>query len=1071
MNPGVEYRGCIPALADKDYFRFTAPANTVVKVQLYGLPANFDLELFDADQNLLDKSTNTGTTTEAVDTTTGASGGVFYARVQSGGGVDPRDPYRLRLTETPAGEQRTVTACLEAIADATVSESDPVGNYGNATWLSIGDSDQEFMLRHRSLVRFDLAGLLLPGDADFTNARLEAYLHGAAGPDEMTIVLYSVHANWEEDTVTWNNRPPLVDAVADAVVGEHLNQFYGWESHEFTDLVADWYLGDQPNRGVMLVHQYEDNADYVGRTLSSSETTHPPRLTITYTTHDPDQPDAPCDDGGIDYRPPTIRASHTPEPGSTESQLRITAEASDNQALLRVEIHLDGELVETCNAGGARNHTCIFADRLAAGLHHYYATAFDQAGNATSSPATDVRVVVDGEAPHVQAMHTPLNPAPGERIRFDVSAQDEAGLQTLELNYGNEDHFWPGEQDGDQSESLNWTPADDVWRVLYWASAIDQEDFYAATGFKTILIGNTGDDRDDDGLSDEMEDRLCTDPANPDSDGDALLDGWELLGQSFSDGTFLDLAGMGAHPCRKDVFLEIDWEQTVPAGADAVQMLVNAYREHGIHLHVDTGQWGGGGDQAAVGQYDGVTSAREAESDPHRLWTFHYVFIKERDPGGTSGWCCSTNINIKVDPGDSDLTLAQEIIHELGHSVGLGHGGRDERDTQMRDGRFIHYSGHWDSVNFKPNYISSMNYGYYPPAYWDPNRQTFVNYLGYSEAALGDLDENHLDERPGSAFAEALADYPAPPGLSVMFFYSCLDPDDDEIYLMVSDGERTLARTPGGLWQMADLPVHADGIDWNCDGEIDADVAANINGNGTRTWRPAAWPDPEQTFVGREDYGMIPWMNNCPGLDSYGAAYLEAADNPPCPSGNGAVSGQSVTPHHDPPADSGEPLLPGEFCDGDNDDGDGEVDEGCSDRDGDKIVDAVDNCPNLSNPDQADLNHDAIGDGCALPPAAPTGLTAQATVGGVKLSWEVSPGLDALGYNVYRKAPGDTVFRFLGAFPTTASSTYTDVRSYRPGTYTYQVTALTRYGFESMNPAEVEVQVIVTPLFAPLILH
>ena len=76
-----------------------------------------------------------------------------------------------------------------------------------------------------------------------------------------------------------------------------------------------------------------------GRTFSSSETTHPPRLTVTYTTHDPDQPDAPSNDGGVDYRPPTIRTRHTPEPGSTENQLRITAEATDDQALLRVEIH------------------------------------------------------------------------------------------------------------------------------------------------------------------------------------------------------------------------------------------------------------------------------------------------------------------------------------------------------------------------------------------------------------------------------------------------------------------------------------------------------------------------------------------------------------------------------------------------------------------------------------------------------------------------------------------------------------------------------------------------------------
>src|SRR5689334_13522909 len=36
------------------------------------------------------------------------------------------------------------------------------------------------------------------------------------------------------------------------------------------------------------------------------------------------------------------------------------------------------------------------------------------------------------------------------------------------------------------------------------------------------------------------------------------------------------------------------------------------------------------------------------------------------------------------------------------------------------------------------------------------------------------------------------------------------------------------------------------------------------------------------------------------------------------------------------------------------------------DADGDYIPDALDNCPNVQNPDQADGNGDGIGDACAL---------------------------------------------------------------------------------------------------------
>src|SRR4051812_41241630 len=55
-------------------------------------------------------------------------------------------------------------------------------------------------------------------------------------------------------------------------------------------------------------------------------------------------------------------------------------------------------------------------------------------------------------------------------------------------------------------------------------------------------------DRDSDGLTDDEEAQLGTDPANPDTDGDALLDGWEVRGVNG-----IDLAAMGASPLHKDI--------------------------------------------------------------------------------------------------------------------------------------------------------------------------------------------------------------------------------------------------------------------------------------------------------------------------------------------------------------------------------------------------------------------------------------------------------------------------------------------------------------------------------------
>lgn len=223
-------------------------------------------------------------------------------------------------------------------------------------------------------------------------------------------------------------------------------------------------------------------------------------------------------------------------------------------------------------------------------------------------------------------------------------------------------------------------------------------------------------DFDHDGLSNEEEVAQGTDPLDPDTDGDGLLDGWEC-------GTFrgLDLKGLGCEPRHRDAICLISRFETVPE--DLVKrhfQRVDAFysaltipnpdgkpglRFHPIFL-----------DPVAGDDLKSGWRENRAKFLPSRwVGVVHWMQVT---PGGGG----------QADQLGNGGTVGQNslwavFVHEFGHQMGLDH------------------EGFWPN-NLCPTYPSLMNYAY-SYSFEDSGEK-----IHYSDGSLQNyvLNETDLDE-------------------------------------------------------------------------------------------------------------------------------------------------------------------------------------------------------------------------------------------------------------------------------------------------------------------------------------
>jgi len=243
---------------------------------------------------------------------------------------------------------------------------------------------------------------------------------------------------------------------------------------------------------------------------------------------------------------------------------------------------------------------------------------------------------------------------------------------------------------------------------------------------------------------------------NPDTDFDGLIDGDEVLGTTAG----LNLPAMGTNPLKRDLLVEYDWfddanecvahshqptqairDQT--AAAYAAMAIGNPNGTSGINLIQDAGQGGVFTGGNVIADADGIVDGLGAEFQAYKAANFavnranyfHYAMLPHRYTSASNGSSGLASVNgrdliVSLYCANSTGNVRNTIVHEMGHNLGLRHGGNV-------------------NCNYKPNYNSVMNYRYQFPGANTNCAVAGNGAVAYSSGTRIVLNENALNEAQG----------------------------------------------------------------------------------------------------------------------------------------------------------------------------------------------------------------------------------------------------------------------------------------------------------------------------------
>jgi len=321
-----------------------------------------------------------------------------------------------------------------ATHDAYVDEANPTLNY-NVAFLRVGVSSVEFPGDVFTYIKFDLSSI--PDGSTITGATLGMHLQSAEGYAG-GVNLFAGKVNppvWEENTITWNNRPVGASSFATTSVGTTPG-WYQWTVP--ASVVQDWVDHSSGNHGIVVFWSGYD--DFFERTFKGRGMDQGPQLQVNYelptTTTTPTSTDwtpttttPPVVTTTISWPTaigddvdPEIEWVMAPIELYGDDPITISARATDDHELSSLQLWVGGILKETCYPSGSDTTTieCSFTDTYEPGMYVYYALAYDRAGNGVSTTIKTLQVLGTGDRPFIEVEWIPEEPVACDTIGIYV---------------------------------------------------------------------------------------------------------------------------------------------------------------------------------------------------------------------------------------------------------------------------------------------------------------------------------------------------------------------------------------------------------------------------------------------------------------------------------------------------------------------------------------------------------------------------------------------------------------------------------------------------------------------------